>query len=82
MSVSPGAEGTEELKRNIGVVAATGSGVAVIIGAGVYVLVGEAAGKAGNAIWASFLLAGTAAFFTALSYAELSAKFPRAASGL
>jgi APA family basic amino acid/polyamine antiporter len=42
---------------------------------------GEAAGKAGNAVWASFLLAGAAAFFTALSYAELSAKFPRAASG-
>ncbi|MBM3925756.1 MAG: amino acid permease [SAR202 cluster bacterium] len=70
-----------ELKRSIGVIAATGSGLAVIIGAGVYVLMGEAAAKSGNAIWASFLLAAGAAFFTALSYAELSAKFPRAASG-
>lgn len=69
-----------ELRRGIGLVAAIGSGVAMIVGAGIYVLMGEAAGKAGNALWLSFTLAGAAAFFTGLSYAELSAMFPRAAA--
>ena len=69
------------LKRSVGFLAATGSGVAIIVGAGVYVLMGEAAGRAGNALWLSFALAGTAALFTGLSYAELSAAFPKAAAG-
>lgn len=60
---------------------ATGSGVAIIVGAGIYVLLGEAAAAAGSAVWLSFLLAGTAAFFTALSYAELAAMHPKAAAG-
>ncbi len=70
-----------QLHRGIGVVAATGSGVAVIVGAGVFVLLGEAAGDAGNAVWLSFVLSGAVAFFTALSYAELSSMLPRAAAG-
>ncbi|MBI3742695.1 MAG: amino acid permease [Chloroflexi bacterium] len=69
------------LPRTIGLVAATGSGVAIIVGAGVYVLLGEAAGRAGNAVWLSFVVAGAAALFTGLSYAELSAMYPRDAGG-
>lgn len=70
-----------DLKRGVGLVAATGSGIAIIVGAGVYVLMGEAAGRAGNALWLSVILAGGAALLTALSYAELSSMFPLAASG-
>jgi APA family basic amino acid/polyamine antiporter len=49
-------------------------GIGVIIGAGIFVLTGIAAAtKAGPAIIFSYLLAGTACGFTALSYAELAA---------
>jgi basic amino acid/polyamine antiporter, APA family len=49
-------------------------GIGVIIGAGIFVLTGIAAAtKAGPAVIFSYLLAGTACGFTALSYAELAA---------
>lgn len=48
-------------------------GIGAIIGAGVFVLTGIAAAtKAGPAISLSYVLAGLAALFAALSYAELS----------
>jgi APA family basic amino acid/polyamine antiporter len=50
-----------------------------VLGAGIYALVGEVAGKVGGAIWASFLLAGVLAAFTATAYAELVTKYPQAA---
>jgi APA family basic amino acid/polyamine antiporter len=53
-------------------------GVGLILGAGIYVLIGAAAGIAGNMLWLSFLVAAVVASFTALSYAELSALYPRA----
>lgn len=43
-------------------------GVGTIVGAGVYTVRGAAAGLAGPALWASTVLAGIAAFLTALSY--------------
>ena len=55
-------------------------GVGLILGAGIYVLIGEAAGFAGNSVWISFLLGAVAAMFAGLSYAELTALFPRAAA--
>lgn len=55
-------------------------GVGLILGAGIYVLVGSAAGIAGNMLWLSFVSAAIIAGFTALSYAELSAMYPRAAA--
>ena len=55
-------------------------GVGLILGAGIYVLIGEAAGFAGNSMWISFLLGGIVAIFAGLSYAELSALFPKAAA--
>lgn len=49
-------------------------GIGAIIGAGVFVLTGIAAAtKAGPAIVFSYVLAGTAAMFSALAYAELAA---------
>jgi len=55
-------------------------GVGLILGAGIYVLIGEAVGFAGNSVWISFLLGTIVAIFAGLSYAELTALFPKAAA--
>jgi len=55
-------------------------GVGLTLGAGIYVLIGEAAGFAGNSVWISFTLAAIVAIFAGLSYAELTALFPKAAA--
>jgi len=55
-------------------------GVGLILGAGIYVLIGEAIGFAGNSVWISFLLGTIVAVFAGLSYAELTALFPKAAA--
>jgi amino acid transporter len=54
-------------------------GVGTTIGAGIYVLVGKVAGAAGLLAPLSFGLAALLAGFSALSFAELSARFPRSA---
>jgi len=69
-----------ELKRELGILEVTISGIGIILGAGVYALIGEAAGLAGNAVWISFALAALVAAFTGLSYAELSSIFPKASA--
>lgn len=68
-----------QLKRRIGPGLLTAYGVGVMLGAGIYVLVGAVAGAAG--IWAplSFFLAGLVAAPSALSYAELSTRYPESA---
>jgi len=66
------------LRRELGLLEVTLSGVGIILGAGIYVLIGEAAGFAGNAVWLSFVLAALIAAFTGLSYAELSSLLPSA----
>ena len=66
------------LKRELGLLEVTLSGVGIILGAGVYVLIGQAAGLAGNAIWLAFGLSAIIALLTSLSYAELSSMFPKA----
>jgi APA family basic amino acid/polyamine antiporter len=68
------------LKKGLGTFELTGTGIGIIVGAGIFVLIGEAAGMAGGALWVPFLLAAMAAVFTGLSYAELSAMFPKAAA--
>jgi APA family basic amino acid/polyamine antiporter len=55
-------------------------GVGLTLGAGIYVLIGEAAGLAGNSMWISFVLAIIVAILAGLSYAELTALFPKAAA--
>lgn len=52
------------------------SGIGIILGAGIYALIGAAAGTAGNALWLSFVISALVAFFTALSYMELSSMMP------
>src|SRR5688572_33286598 len=66
-----------KLKRTLGLAECIFFGVGSILGAGIYALVGKVAGMAGNMIWVSFLLAAGTALFTAFSYAELSAAFPK-----
>ena len=54
-------------------------GLGTTIGAGIYSLLGEVARAAGYFAPVSFLLASLLAALTATSFAELSARFPRAA---
>jgi APA family basic amino acid/polyamine antiporter len=61
-----------ELKRTLGVWQAAAVSIGAIIGAGIFVLIGVASGIAGPSVILSFIVAGLAALFTALSAAELS----------
>jgi len=54
-------------------------GIGTILGAGIYVLIGKVAGEAGLYAPFSFLFASLLAGFSAFSYAELAARFPRSA---
>jgi amino acid transporter len=65
------------LRREMGLFALIAFGVGDILGAGIYALVGEIAGLAGTASWLAFAIALAVASLTALSYAELSSRFPR-----
>lgn len=67
-----------KLKRDLGIVHVTASGVSIIIGAGIFVLIAPASELAGGQVWLSFLTAAILCTFTALSYAELASMFPRA----
>ena len=66
------------LIRSIGPFQLTLYGLGSMLGAGIYGLIGQAAGQVGNAVWASFLVAMVAALLTALSYASLGSRYPRA----
>jgi APA family basic amino acid/polyamine antiporter len=68
------------LRRSLGLFETTMGGVGIILGAGIYALVGVVAGKAGNAMWVSFLIAGAMAATIGLCYAEMASAFPRAAA--
>jgi amino acid transporter len=49
-----------------------------MLGSGIYGLIGQAAGEVGNAVWLAFVAALVAALLTALSYASLGSRYPRA----
>lgn len=57
-------------------------GLGSTVGAGIYVLTGAVAGRAGFHAPLAFLVAAALALFTALSFAEFSARFPRAGGAL
>ena len=67
------------LERALSLPMVTLYGLGTTLGAGIYVLVGKVAGAAGG--WApfSFLLASALAAFSALSFAELSSRYPKSA---
>jgi APA family basic amino acid/polyamine antiporter len=67
-----------KLERSLSLWELTLMSVGIILGAGIYVVIGEASGISGNSIWLSFIIAATVATLTALSYAELSSRFPKA----
>ncbi|HTP41843.1 MAG TPA: amino acid permease [Nitrospiria bacterium] len=72
--MSAGTDGGTGLRRCLSALDLTLLGIGAIIGAGIFVLTGIAAAtKAGPAIMLSFVVAGLACAFTALSYAELAA---------
>lgn len=66
------------LKRALGPGLLTLFVVGDVLGAGIYTLVGEAAGRAGGALWLALLVALGLALLTAASYAELVTRYPRA----
>ena len=68
-----------KLQRSIGPAQMALYGLGSMLGAGIYGLMGKVAGEVGNAIWLAFLLALVAALLTALSYASLGSRYPRAA---
>src|SRR5688572_23881428 len=66
------AESDHSLKRTLGPLALTMLGIGAIIGTGIFVLTGTvAAQNAGPAVVLSFVLAGTASIFAALSSRSL-----------
>lgn len=68
-----------ELNRRLSLPLLIFYGIGTILGAGIYVLVGKVAGEAGLYAPFSFILASLLAAFSAFSYAELAARFPRSA---
>lgn len=67
------------LKRTLSLPMMVLYGLGTTIGAGIYALVGEIASVAGYFAPVSFLIASLLAGFTAISFAELCSRFPRAA---
>ncbi len=64
------------LKRSLGLPLLTLYGLGTLVGGGFYALVGKVAGEAGMTAPISFLLAAIVAGFSALSFGELSARYP------
>ena len=71
------AEQRVSLKRIIGLPLITFYGIGTILGAGIYVLVGKVAVASGVYTPVAFLVAALVVAFTALTYAELSSRFPK-----
>lgn len=65
------------LKHNLSLFDAVSINIGAIIGAGIFVVTGIVAGLAGSAMIISLLLATIVSLFTALTFAELSAKYPK-----
>ena len=78
-SLQPEQRERPKLHRSIGPVQLALYGLGSMLGAGIYGLIGQAAGQVGNAVWLAFVVALFAALLTALSYASLGSRYPRAA---
>ncbi len=68
--------GKKEMNRTIGLFGATGVGIGAIVGGGILVLGGVALAQTGPGALVAFALNGLVATLTALSFAELSSRFP------
>lgn len=69
-----------KLVRSFGVLQLTMISVGATLGTGILVILGESVPLAGPAIWISFVVAGLAALFSAVSYAEMAGLVPVAGS--
>ena len=69
-------EHKNKLKRSLSLPMITFYGLGNILGAGIYVLIGKVAGEAGYFAPLAFILASVIAAISALTYAELSARYP------
>jgi APA family basic amino acid/polyamine antiporter len=71
------AQADHGLKRSLGPLDLITLGIGAIIGTGIFVLTGHAAAaSAGPAVALSFVIAGFAATFAGLCYAEMSSMIP------
>jgi amino acid transporter len=77
-SVPQETDASAGLRRSISLPWLVLYGLGTTIGAGVYALTGVVAGRAGMQAPLAFLVASLLALFSALSFAELSSRFPRA----
>ncbi len=68
---------TLEQDRTLGLMDATGVGVGAIVGGGILALTGAAFAATGPSAILAFALNGLIALLTALSFAEVSSKFPQ-----
>lgn len=74
---SAGASGPR-LRRSLGLTALVFYGVGDMLGAGIYALVGKVTALMGSAAWLAFVMSFIAAALTALSYASLGSRYPKA----
>jgi amino acid transporter len=68
-------------ERSMGLLGATTLGIGALMGAGIYVLIGLAAGKAGPAVWLSYLICGLLSLLSVHVFGELSRRIPIAGGG-
>lgn len=68
-----------QLNRSLSLGLLTLYGLGTTIGAGIFVLIGKVAGASGELAPVSFLLAAAVAGLSALSFAEMSSRFPESA---
>ena len=69
-------QGEKALKKELGSFDLTMLGIGAIIGTGIFVLTGTGAVTAGPGLVLSFVIAGLACLFAALSYAEFASTVP------
>lgn len=77
MDVDDAVRQVGELRRAIGLPAATLYGTGLILGAGIYAVIGVAIGATGPSVVFAFVIAAVVALFTGLSYADLSSRYPK-----
>lgn len=65
------------VRKKLSLFDAVSINIGAIVGAGIYVVTGIVAGLAGPAMIVSLALAAIVSLFTALTFAELSAKYPK-----
>jgi amino acid transporter len=68
---------SDDSHRPLGLLGATGVGVGAIVGGGILALAGDALATTGPSAIVAFGLNGVIALLTALSFAEVSSKFPQ-----